>query len=269
QLFTFDKGTTAAQMATALNQASEATGVLATAIGDQLLFNSIGYGSAATASVQVVSEGTGGTFGSSLSGTNATGTDIQATVNGVSAIGQGNTVSLNTPSLAFSADLDPTQVTPGLNVDFNVTGGGALFQLGPQVTSAQQVNLGIQSVTTSSLGGTVGRLYEIGSGNDASLTADPTKAGQILQAALNSVTSLRGQLGAFQTATIDTNVSTLTDAVTNLTAAQSDIQDADFAAESANLSREQILVQSGTTVAGIASSTPANVLSLLQKAAQV
>ena len=83
------------------------------------------------------------------------------------------------------------------------------------------------------------------------------------------MTSLRGQLGAFQTATIDTNVSTLTDAVTNLTAAQSSIQDADFAAESANLSREQILVQSGTTVAGIASSTPANVLSLLQKAAQV
>ena len=78
-----------------------------------------------------------------------------------------------------------------------------------------------------------------------------------MQAALNSVTSLRGQLGAFQTATLDTNISTLTNAVTNLTAAQSDIQDADFASESANLSREQILVQSGTTVLGIASSNPA------------
>ena len=75
--------------------------------------------------------------------------------------------------------------------------------------------------------------------------------------------------GPSRTSTINTNISTLTDAVTNLTAAQSSIQDADFAAESANLSREQILVQSGTTVAGIASSTPANVLSLLQKAAQV
>jgi flagellin len=129
--------------------------------------------------------------------------------------------------------------------------------------------MGIQSVDTSTLGGTVGRLYEIGSGNDADLTNNTSKAGQILQAALNSITSLRGQLGAFQTATIDTNISTLTSAVTNLTAAQSSIQDADFASESANLSREQILVQSGTTVAGIASSTPANVLSLLQKAAQV
>ncbi len=61
----------------------------------------------------------------------------------------------------------------------------------------------------------------------------------------------------------------MTSAVTNLTAAQSDIQDADFASESASLTREQILVQSGTTVMGIATSNPANVLTLLQKAAQV
>jgi len=269
QLFTFDAGTTAAQMATALNQASNATGVQATAVGDQLVFNSVGYGSAAQASVKVVSEGTGGTFGTSLSATNATGSDIAATVNGVAAIGQGNTVSLNTPTLAFSAALDPTQLTTGENIGFNVTGGGALFQLGPTVTSAQQVNLGIQSVDTSTLGGTVGRLYQIGSGNDASLTTNASLAGQIVQAALNSVTSLRGQLGAFQTATVDSNISTLTSAVTNLTAAQSDIQDADFASESASLTREQILVQSGTTVMGIATSNPANVLTLLQKAAQV
>jgi len=45
---------------------------------------------------------------------------------------------------------------------------------------------------------------------------------------------------------VDSNINSLTDAVTNLTAAQSSIQDADFAAESANLTRAQILVQSGT-----------------------
>jgi flagellin len=269
QLFSFIAGTTATQIATALNQASDGTGVQATTIGDRLIFNSTDYGSAANVSVKVVNEGTGGSFGSSLSAANASGTDIGATVNGVAATGLANTVSLNTPSLAFSASLNPTQVVVGDHVKFNVTGGGALFQLGPQVTSAQQANLGIQSVDTSTLGGTVGRLYELGTGNDASLTNNPTKAAQIVQAALSNITSLRGQLGAFQTATINTNISTLTGTVTNLTAAQSSIQDADFAAESANLSREQILVQSGTTVAGIAVSTPANVLSLLQKAGQV
>ncbi len=95
------------------------------------------------------------------------------------------------------------------------------------------------------------------------------KAGQIVAAALNNITSLRGQLGAFQTATLDSNISTLTNAVTNLTAAQSDIKDADFASESAQLTQQQILVQSGTTVLGVANSNPANVLTLLQKAAQI
>src|SRR5262249_51151126 len=130
--------------------------------------------------------------------------------------------------------------------------------------------LGIQNVDTTNLGnGSVGFLYEIASGQDAALANDPAKAGQIVQAALNTITSLRGQLGAFQTATLDSNISTLTNAVTNLTAAQSDIQDADFATESASVTREQILVQSGTTVLGIANSTPQNVLTLLQRAAQV
>ncbi len=54
--------------------------------------------------------------------------------------------------------------------------------------------------------------------------------------------------------------------MTNLTAAQSSIQDTDFAAESANLTREQILVQAGTSVLTIANKNPQNVLTLLQNA---
>ncbi len=155
------------------------------------------------------------------------------------------------------------------NYGFTVQSGGALFQLGPDVVGSQQAQIGIQSVNTGTLGGTAGTLFELGSGQQAALATNPALAGQIVQQALNTVTSLRGQLGAFQTATLDSNISTLTDAVTNLTAAQSDIQDADFASESANLTKQQILVQSGTTVLGIATSNPANVLTLLQKASSV
>ena len=270
QQLSFISGTTATQIADAINQVSNSTNVAASvdATTGVLTLNSTDYGSQAFVNVNVVSDA--GAFGSNLSATHAVGADIQATVNNVAATGSGNTVSMNTPDLAFAATLAPT-VTAGTDVQFSINGGGALFQLGAVVTSSQQARLGIQNVDTSSLGGTVGRLYEIGSGQDASLTASggPVKAGQIVQAALDNITSLRGQLGAFQTSTLDTNISTLTDAVTNLTAAQSNIQDADFAAESANLTREQILVQSGTTVLGIANSNPSNVLSLLQKAAQV
>jgi flagellin len=56
----------------------------------------------------------------------------------------------------------------------------------------------------------------------------------------------------------------LNDTLINLTEAESNIRDADFAAESANLTRAQILVQSGTAVLQIANSNPQNVLSLLR-----
>ena len=66
QLLSFDAGTTAAEMSSAINQISDSTGVAASTIGDKLVFNSTDYGSSAFASVKVVNEGTGGTFGSSL-----------------------------------------------------------------------------------------------------------------------------------------------------------------------------------------------------------
>ncbi len=75
---------------------------------------------------------------------------------------------------------------------------------------------------------------------------------------------LRGRLGAFQRTTLDVNIAALGDSLENLVAAESDIRDADFAAESANLTRAQILVQSGLSVLGIANSNPQNVLSLLR-----
>jgi flagellin-like hook-associated protein FlgL len=50
----------------------------------------------------------------------------------------------------------------------------------------------------------------------------------------------------------------------NLTEAESSIRDADFAAESAKLTRAQILVQAGTSVLAIANQNPQNVLALLR-----
>ena len=81
---------------------------------------------------------------------------------------------------------------------------------------------------------------------------------------ISQVASLRGRLGAFQKATLDANIASLTDTMENLTAAESNIRDADFAAETAELTRSQILVQSGTSVLAIANSNPQNVLGLLR-----
>ncbi|MFM2095828.1 MAG: B-type flagellin [Planctomycetota bacterium] len=133
--------------------------------------------------------------------------------------------------------------------------------------NTQQSRIGINSVNTAELGDTIGgvrrRLYELKSGQGADLDSDPTAAFQIVDKVINQVASMRGRLGAFQRTTLDSNVASLNDALTNITEAESKIRDADFAEETARLTRAQILVQSGTSVLKIANQNPQNVLSLL------
>jgi flagellin len=107
-------------------------------------------------------------------------------------------------------------------------------------------------------------LYQLANGGTADLATDATTAAAIVNEAIDQVTTLRGRLGAFQRTLLETNKNALGDTLINLTEAESQIRDADFAAESAALTRAQILVQSGTTVLQIANSNPQNVLALLR-----
>jgi flagellin len=262
EVFQFQAGTTISQLSDAINLVKDATGVEATVSGTTLQLKSSGYGSNAVVDVKLLSEASGGTIRTAIgSGARDAGTDIDATVNGISATGSGNTLSINTSTL----DLKST-IAAGFtgSIAFDITGGGALFQLGPDVVSNQQARIGITSVNTSKLGGVSGALYQLASGGTADLASDPTSAARIVDEAINQVTSLRGRLGAFQRTSLDTNKATLNDTLVNLTEAESNIRDADFAAESANLTRAQILVQSGTTVLQVANQNPQNVLALLR-----
>jgi len=81
--------------------------------------------------------------------------------------------------------------------------------------------------------------------------------------ALDSVNSIRGTLGAVQSR-FESTVSNLQSSAENLSAARSRILDADFAAETANLTRAQILQQAGVSILSQANSLPQNVLALLQ-----
>jgi flagellin len=266
QALSFGSGASIAQIQTAINQVSDATGVSATVSGGNLLLNSTDYGSSAFVSAKAIS----GTFTTSnptdvSSPQRATGTDVVANINGEQATGDGLNVSLNTPTLSLSFALN-SSVADNSNISFSITGGGANFQLGPNVVSNQQARLGIQDISSSSLGGSDGSLFELRTGGDKDLNGDITGAANVIGEVINQVTSLRGRLGAFQKTTLDTNINTLNDTLSNLTDAQSSIQDADFAAESANLTRSQILVQAGTTVLSIANQNPQNVLSLLKNA---
>ena len=111
-----------------------------------------------------------------------------------------------------------------------------------------------------------GSLFELRSGGAKDLKTDVNGAAKVVGEVITQVTSLRGRLGAFQKTTLETNINSLNDTLENLAGAQSSIRDADFAAESANLTRAQILVQAGTSVLSIANQNPQNVLALLRNA---
>jgi flagellin len=266
EVFNVLAGASISDLVSQINLVSDATGVSATANGTTLEIKSTAYGSAALVDLSIISEGTGtvpaGTFTTAVgAGSRDTGTDVAAKINGIDANGSGNGLSLNTATLDLKLD-----VQAGFfgNIAFTITGGGALFQLGPDVVSNQQARLGIGSVNTAQLGGTSGLLYQLASGGSADLSTDPTTAANIVEEAIDQVTSLRGRLGAFQRTLLETNKAALSDTLVNLTDAESSIRDADFAAETAALTRAQILVQSGTTVLSIANQNPQNVLALLR-----
>lgn len=262
ETFNFAAGTSSAQIADAVNLVSDSTGVTATASTTTGVdFDSTAYGSNSLVNIDVISEGATGTFAGALSAIRDTGSDVTATVNGVQAEGVANTLKINTSSLDLSITVDDGS---SANFSFSITGGGAKFQLGPDVTSNQQARLGIGSVSTGQLGGATGRLYELGSGQARSLTDDINGAGRIIDDVINKVTSLRGRLGAFQATTLESNLISLNDTKANLLEAESSIRDADFAEESARLTRAQILVQSGTNVLSLANQNPQNVLALLR-----
>lgn len=84
-----------------------------------------------------------------------------------------------------------------------------------------------------------------------------------IDSALNTVNSHRATLGAIQNR-FESTISNLRVSVENTSAAKSRIMDADYASETANLTRAQILQQAGTAMLAQANSVPQSVLSLLK-----
>lgn len=252
----------------AVNQLSDNTGVTAEYINSAapnsgITFNSTDYGSKEFVAIRAQS----GTFSTVDENGNASarevGQDAVATINGSQAVADGRSISLNTVTL--DVDLKLNEAFGIGQTSFAITGGGALFQLGPQVSSAQQVGIAIQSIAATSLGDDeVGFLNNLRTGGTAELSNNPRGASDVIETAIRQVAVLRGRLGAFERNTLQTNVNSLQVALENVTSSESAIRDADFAQETAALTRAQILVQAGTSVLATANSTPQNVLSLLQ-----
>lgn len=134
---------------------------------------------------------------------------------------------------------------PLLDGSLSAESGGATFQLGPSVVPSQQINVGIASVATTSLGGDVGTLSLLASGGVASLASNPALADQIISGAISDVASRRGELGTIQRVTFDTNIAALQDYVVAVAGAEAAIRNTDYAAATSNAARDQILLSTG------------------------
>ncbi|MCS7033562.1 MAG: flagellin, partial [Phycisphaerae bacterium] len=121
-------------------------------------------------------------------------------------------------------------------------------------------------LTTGNLGSTAkGFLSSLASGGANSLTGNNLATAQaVVDAAIKQVSQLRGRLGAFQKFELGSTINSLGIALENASAAESAIRDTDFAAETANLTRNQILSQAASSVLAQANSSPQAALLLLQ-----
>jgi flagellin len=86
---------------------------------------------------------------------------------------------------------------------------------------------------------------------------------KIIDVALSQLDTRRANIGAL-TNRLNSTVSALSSAAENATSANSRIQDADFAQETANMSRNQILQQAGVAILAQANASPQSALKLLQ-----
>jgi flagellin len=155
-----------------------------------------------------------------------------------------------TGSAIAGLNIQPNEVVRGsieLNSEnqFQVTGNNEAY-IGFQPDSLVGVNAA-QAVITA----------------DVSTRDGANQALMIMDRALKQVTKDRAELGAIQNR-LDSTIANLTTVSENATGARSRILDADFALESAQLARNQILQQAGTSILAQANASSQQVLSLLQ-----
>ncbi len=170
--------------------------------------------------------------------------------------------------ITFKAGANLVNAGHDTTVVFDSWSGGMQLQLGDGAGAENRTVLGVSSATAFDLGKVkVGdkllRLNDLLAGGAAALGTDPISAMKIIDQAIKDVSDLRARIGAWQSNLLETNTNSLNVAIENITKTESYIRDADMANESTDFSKNQIMVQAGTSMLAQANSLQQGVLSLL------
>ena len=146
---------------------------------------------------------------------------------------------------------------------------GLRFHVGPN--AEHMASTSIRDMSTNQLGRTLAAEGELPNESNFMSLADidvrneqgAQDALAIIDQSLTEVATVRGELGAFQKHTLESNLTSLQVAAENMTAAESTIRDTDMAQELATFTRNQIMTQSATAQLAQANAMPQHVLRLL------
>ena len=156
------------------------------------------------------------------------------------------------------SDIAQAITTSGAATVANTAGG--VFQVGANVTAANQIQVSIDDVRIT--GGT-NTTYTALAAIDVTNTTTNSTSATLVDSAISSVSALRGQLGADQNR-FQSTIANLQVTTENLSASESRIRDTDMASEMVNFTKDQILLQAGTAMLAQANSAPQTILKLLQ-----
>ena len=275
-------GDSAQTLASTINGATEKTGVTASAKTEQSTQFTAGSAytlgltsdnsSAANVTFKVGTPLNASTLASAVSAFNdvSASTGVTAKLNSKSdglilTNAAGNNITLannstDTTAIVAAAAIDgagavstPASIAPS---------GGTATTLG-YISMNSDKGFSVGNITGTNAVVDAGATLKPVSGIDVSTVTGSNDALKILDSALASVNSQRASFGALQSR-FETAVTSLQSTSENLSASRSRIQDTDFAAETAKLTRGQILQQAGTAMLAQANSLPNGVLSLLQ-----
>ena len=247
--------------------------------------DNITVGALANTKVDKLGKSMYGTTGvTSLGATNVSGAAVTGTIT-ITVKGANNTTGI---SSTLAADSNRTeeealgQILAEINVKSADTGvtaflekDGGKYTISYRSTSDTAGTVAVAAITVAGASTVLNAALTVGTSSitaaaavgidkvDIGTQAGAWEALQRIDNAIDKVNSARGELGAIQTR-FEKTVENIDIQNENVTAARGRVVDADFAQETANLSRTQILQQAGTAMVAQANQLPQQVLSLLQ-----
>lgn len=275
----------ASDIASLVNGATATTGVSATASNSVVID---GLSLAGTVSFELSSSNSSGTVGSAITVSAAiTTTDYSALADAVNAVSASTGVSavlaadsqsitlenttgddINVVNFVHSGDAAETIDVGGVTLT-GPTGGtatatdsiavGGTLEFSSAGTFVVATDTGTTVMGAASTSSTLSSVADV----DISTQSGSNDALSVLDQALRSISDARADLGAIQNR-LESTIANLSSISENVSAARSQVQDADFAAETSNLTKTQILQQAGVAMLTQANAQPQLVLSLLQ-----